>query len=183
MPRVRVTDGYLTVDTLSAEGPVDPGFGGGVGGAHPGHDLPGGGLHPWIPGHLPEPPPGIWPPLTPSHPIQPAPPGTPPGSIWPPIGGPSHPIAPGSPGAPAHPIAPPSPGTPTHPVAPGSPGTPAHPIAPGSPGAPDQGLPPSGSAPKTYWVVVGIPGVGWRYAALDPSVSAPIAPTPAPKPV
>jgi hypothetical protein len=64
-------------------GPVDPGYGIGVGG-HPGHDLP-------------EPPPGIWPPLTASNPIAPVPPEAstkpPPGAIWPPPGRPVHPDA------------------------------------------------------------------------------------------
>lgn len=102
---------------------------------------------------LPPEPPGVWPPPTIAHPIQPAPPGTPPGTIWPSPGAPSHPIAPGSPGAPAHPIA-------------------------GQPGAPDQGLP-----SKVFWVVAGIPGVGWRYVAVDPSLSVghPLPPAPAPK--
>lgn len=140
--------------------------------ARPGHDLPSGPVHP---GHdlppgmppigstLPEPPPGVWPPLTPSAPIQPAPPGTPPGVIWPPIGRPIDPGY-GRPGVGAG-----------HPDA-GLPVAPGHPDAglPPSPGHPDAGLPtpPSGTLPaKTWWVVVGIPGVGWRYAAIDPSLS------------
>jgi hypothetical protein len=46
---------------------------------------------------------------------------------------------------------------------------------------PDAGTKPPEA--KTYWVVVGIPGVGWRYAAIDPTavVSPPIAATPEPK--
>jgi hypothetical protein len=121
-------------------GPVDPGFGGGLGGpADPGYGHPEGG-HPShglppIPGApdqgLPAPPPGIWPPPSVSHPIEPAPPGTPPGTIWP------------SPGEPTHPVAPPSGGAPT----------PTPPIA-----------------SKVYWIVAGIPGVGWRYVAVDPSL-------------
>jgi hypothetical protein len=104
---------------------------------------------PGVPGHLPSNPPGVWPPLTPSHPIQPAPPGTPPGAIWP------------------------------------SPGHPAHPIAPGGPPvAPDQGLPRPGGSPdqglpsNKFWVVAGIPGVGWRYVCVDPSLrpTPPMAP-------
>ena len=34
------------------EGPVDPGWGGGWTGEHPGHELPGSGAHPWFPGHI-----------------------------------------------------------------------------------------------------------------------------------
>lgn len=51
-------------------GPTDPGFGVGGGG-----------------GTLPEPPPGVWPPLTPEHPWRPIPPdaAAPPGSVWPPL--------------------------------------------------------------------------------------------------
>jgi hypothetical protein len=139
------------------EGPVDPGFGrpGGGGPVDPGF---GGGSpnHPWIPGHLPDPPPSVWPPPTVSHPIQPAPPGTPPGAIYPPPNAPSHPIA-GQPGVPTHPVQPPAGATPGH---------------------PDQGLP-----SNTFWVVAGIPGVGWRYVCVDPSLVAgtPLPPAPAPK--
>jgi hypothetical protein len=101
---------------------------------------------------LPSGPPGVFPPLTPSHPIQPAPPGTPPGTIWPPLWLntplPGH----GLPSVPGHPDA-------------GLPGVPGHPS--GGPVPPSAGTkPPS----NTYWVVVGIPGVGWRYTAVDPSL-------------
>jgi hypothetical protein len=123
---------------------------------YPDQGLPPGS--PGIPGHLPSvPPPGLWPPLTPSHPIQPAPPGTPPGAIWPPPAAPDQ----GLPGAP--------------PVVGGGPMPP--------PPAPDQGLPGSG-VPGKFWIVAGIPGVGWRYVCVDPSLVAPghpIAPTPGPK--
>jgi hypothetical protein len=137
---------------------------GGLGGGHPDQGLPeidepdgGGGedIHPDQ--GLPEPPPGIWPPLTPSHPIQPAPPGTPPGAIWPPVGGrPERPVRPdqGLPG--------------------GGPVRPDQGL-PVTPPAPDQGLP---ERPKVYWVVAGIPGVGWRYVAVDPAA---IPPRPEPK--
>ena len=150
---------------------------------HPDHGLPGEEL-PVDPdygidegeiggGELPEPPEGIFPPLTPSHPIQPALPGTPPGTIWPPVNGrperPSRPIAPG--GLPVRPDQglPPAGGTP--PV----------------PGAPDQGLPGRPSLPerpdrpKVYWVIAGIPGVGWRYIAVDPDLIPPLPPRPEPK--
>lgn len=146
------------------EAPVDPGFGGGIASPiDPGFDIP-------------LPPPGVWPPPSGTLPIVPAPPGTPPGAIWPPIGNP--PIWSGGVVPPVHPGTPlpPSPG---HPDA-GLPPAPARPDA-GLPVAP--GHPSGGPVPQTYWVVVGIPGVGWRYAALDPSLSPapPIAPTPAPK--
>ena len=156
MPRVT---GFLHVVPESDLSPGHDLPSGGV----PGHDLPSGG-HPWVPGHLPSPPPNIWPPLTPSAPIQPAPPGTPPGTIWPPVGYPGHDL-------------------------PGSPGHPSQGL-PSAPARPDAGLPtpPSGGTlpvppPKTYWVVAGIPGVGWRYVAIDPSlvVGYPLPPTAAPK--
>jgi hypothetical protein len=142
------------------EGPVDPDYG---------IDEGGGGFPD---NSLPTPPPGVWPPLTPSHPIQPAPPGTPPGSIWPPVFPvrPSHPIAPG--GGPARPDQ----------------GLPSP--QPPQPGHPDQGLPGGGRPvdpgyghPGTFWIVAGIPGVGWRYVCVDPSLSVgyPLPPTPEPK--
>jgi hypothetical protein len=164
MTRVRITGGYLNVETRDGiEGPVDPGFGVGDGaGIDNGLPPVGGGIGP--DNGLPRPPPGVFPPLTPSHPIQPAP-GVPPGTIWPPVGGPIHPDQ-GLPGG-------------------------------GSPPAPDQGLPGGGTRPvrpdqglpsKTFWIVAGIPGVGWRYVCVDPSLTvshpiAPTPPTPAPKPV
>jgi hypothetical protein len=54
------------------EGPVDPDYG-----------IPEEGVD----NELPEPPPGIWPPLTPEHPWIPVPPDKPlpPGSVWPPL--------------------------------------------------------------------------------------------------
>jgi hypothetical protein len=38
--------------------------------------------------------------------------------------------------------------------------------------------------PKVYWVVAGIPGVGWRYVAVDPNARPvhPIEPPPTPQP-
>ena len=169
MPTFRVTGGALTLDSAGSN--------------YPSNELPGGGhidnsLPPGMPpigSTLPEPPPGVWPPLTPSFPIQPAPPGTPPGSIWPPI----HPVYPshGLPPSPGHPDA----GLPPAPARPGQP-------LPPSPGHPSGGpvQPPGSTLPaKTWWVVVGIPGVGWRYAAIDPSLDAgmPLPPTAEPKPV
>jgi hypothetical protein len=130
----------------------------------PGHDLPSGG-HPWVPGHLPPPPPNVWPPLTVSSPIQPTPPDVPPGTIWPPL---HSPVDPG------------------YGIGEGArPGTPL----PTPPARPDAGLPTAPVRPghelpsKTYWVVAGIPGVGWRYVAVDPSleVGYPLPPTGEPK--
>jgi hypothetical protein len=102
---------------------------------------------PVIPGNLPSPPPGVWPPLSPSFPIQPAPPMVPPGAIWPPV---YPPVVGGGPA----PTPPPSP-TPTPPIA----------------------------TPGKFWIVAGIPGVGWRYVCVDPSLVAghPLPPTPQPK--
>jgi hypothetical protein len=100
---------------------------------------------------LPRPPPGVFPPLTPSHPIQPARPGVPPGTIWPPVGGPDQGL-------------PDEPGAPGQGLPPGAPGAPGQGL-PGRPVGPDQGLP-----SKTFWVVAGIPGVGWRYICVDPSL-------------
>jgi hypothetical protein len=74
-------------------GPTDPGYGVGEG-AHPGHELPG---VPALPGQLPEPPPGVWPPPSLTLPIAPVPPDAstkpPPGAIWPPPSRPVHPDA------------------------------------------------------------------------------------------
>ena len=160
MPLVHVRGGNLVVDTFDPEGPVDPGFGGGIGASRPDNSLPPG--FPPIAGNLPSPPPGVWPPLTPTAPIQPAPPWVPPGTIWPPISGPG--------------LKPPSGGHPDQ----GLPAQPGHPSG--------QPLPPPGGEtlpvePKTYWVIAGIPGVGWRYCAVDPSlvIGMPLPPTAAPK--
>lgn len=144
-----------------AEGPVDPGYDIGI-------ERPDQGL--------PPPPPGIWPPPVPAHPIVPIPPGgttPPPGTIWP------------SPGHPAHPIVPPSAGSPPRPDQ----GLPTPP-APGQPPRPDQGLPPTGMDPHpshpiatgTYWCLVYLPGFGWKYVVVDPSLSIDASP-PAPQPV
>jgi len=124
------------------------------GGGYPDNSLP--GSQPGIDNSLPMPPPGVWPPPVPAHPIVPAPPGTPPGQIWPPVG---------SSGRPDQGL-PPSSGRPDQGLPPtGSPGAPSHPIA---------------TPPSTFWVVAGIPGYGWRYVAVDPSLrpdnSLPISP-------
>ena len=155
----------------------------------PDNSLPGSGAG--IDNSLPKPPPGVWPPPSAAHPIVPAPPGTPPGVIWPPIGHPpswgggwgggGHPDQglPGGGGRPARPDqglpggggrpARPDQGLPGQrpPHASGQPvpggGQPDNTL-PGQPAHPDQGLP-SGK----FWVVAGIPGVGWRYVCVDPS--------------
>jgi hypothetical protein len=126
---------------------------------HPDQGLPGGpsdypdqglpGDQPYPDQGLPVPPPGVWPPPTVTHPIVPAP-GVPPGSIWPPVPPPV--VWPRPPGHPDQGL-PPSPGTPDQGLPPAA-------------GHPDQGLP----RPETFWVVCGIPGVGWRYVAVDPSL-------------
>jgi hypothetical protein len=54
--------------------------------------------------------------------------------------------------------------------------TPEHPIAPIPPTVnpqppPGEIWPPvEGVAPGKFWVVAGIPGVGWRYVCVDPSL-------------
>ena len=50
--------------------------------------------------------------------------------------------------------------------------------SPGRPARPDNSLP-----SQTFWVVAGIPGVGWRYIAIDPSleVGHPLPPHAQPK--
>jgi hypothetical protein len=132
------------VDAGLPEQPVDPGFGGGIAGL-PDPDY-----------GLPLPPPGVWPPPNATLPIVPAPPGTPPGAIWPPVGVPPIWTKPGSPGHPSgQPLPPPGETPPERP-------TPAP-----TPPRPDQGLP---GANGTFWVVAGIPGVGWRYVCVDPSL-------------
>jgi hypothetical protein len=74
--------------------------------------------------------------------------------IWPPVGHPSHPIA-GPPGRPTHPIEQPDAGQPAHPIA----------------------LP-----PQTFVVLAGIPGYGWRYVVVDPSLTPGTLPSETPEP-
>jgi hypothetical protein len=96
---------------------------------------------------------------------------TPPPGVWPPpsIDRPIVPVHPDN----------------TLPVQPGTiwpnPGKPARPdnsLPGGSGGEINNGLP-----SQTFWVVAGIPGIGWRYIAIDPSlvVGMPLPPTPEPK--
>jgi hypothetical protein len=123
MAKGAFVSGFLRMRTRPPGRPDQglPGGGGdGDGGEYPDQGLPGEGAEgegEGIPGQLPSPPPGIWPPLRPGHPIAPVPPSLPnpppPGSIWPPV----------------------------------------------------EGVP-SGK----FWIVAGIPGVGWRYVCVDPSL-------------
>jgi hypothetical protein len=149
MAYVAVSASPIRVREVS--GPVDPGYG--VGSEHPDQGLPGGGLYPDQ--GLPIPPPGIWPPPTVSHPIVPIPPGSevPPGTIWPPPGGPLYPSH-GLPGEPPRPDN----------TLPGQPPRPDNTL-PGQPGHPDNALP-----SQKFWIVAGIPGYGWRYVCVDPSL-------------
>ena len=131
------------------EGPVDPGFGrpGGGGPVDPGFGVGVGPDHPWVPGHLPDPP-GVWPPLTPSNPIGPIIDNTlpvAPGTIWPP---------------------------------PGAPDRPGNAL-PGQPARPDNTLP-----SRVFWMLCYCPSLGWRFVAVDPSLSAgtPLPPAPVPEP-
>lgn len=152
--------------------PIDPGFGGG----------------------LPAPPPGLWPPPNATLPIVPAPPDTPPGAIWPPIGHPPSwgggiparpPVISGGPATPPGRPARPDAGLPTPPGAHpgGGPATPPGrpPSVGGGPATPP-GLHPGGGPvtpppttkpiepPTKFWIVAGIPGVGWKYVCVDPSL-------------
>lgn len=68
------------------------------------------------------------------------------------------------------------PPTPSHPIVIAPPGTPPGTIWP-SPGTPDNSLPGGqggqvdNSLPsQVFWVVAGIPGLGWRYVCVDPSL-------------
>ena len=128
---------------------VDPDYGVDADGPGIDNSLPPG--TPPIAGNLPSPPPGVWPPPSFSRPI-----------------------------VPTHPIATPRP-----------PHVSGQPIPGGGAPRPDQGLPggghvdnslpvqpgtiwpPANGAPSgTFWVVAGIPGVGWRYVCVDPSLGA-----------
>lgn len=60
---------------------------------------------------------------------------------------------------------------------------------PGRPDRPDNSLPSGGRPDNTlpsgkFWIVAGIPGVGWRYVCVDPSLTPgmPLPPTPTPAP-
>jgi hypothetical protein len=85
------------------------------------------------------------------------------------VGGrPSHDLPP-LPGAPDNSLPPPPPGvwpplTPANPIEPAPPGTPPGAIWP-PPGTPEHPI-----APGVFYVIAGIPGIGWRYVAVDPSL-------------
>jgi len=162
--------GFLRIQEGGGE--IDNALPDGDFGGRPDNSLPGG--RPVLPGNaLPKPPPGVWPPPNATLPIVPAPPGTPPGVIWPPIGRP--PIWSGGVIPPVRPDA----GLPPAPVRPGQ-GLPGEQpgidnTLPTAPVRPDNSLP-SGA----FWVVAGIPGVGWRYICVDPSLTPDAPPPPDP---
>jgi hypothetical protein len=126
-----------------------------VTGNRPDNELP--GQQPGIDNSLPKPPPGVFPPPVISHPIVPIPPGTsvPPGTIWPPVNPdrPSNELPGGRPPRPDNTLPGSQPGVDN--------------TLPQQPSRPDNSLPGS----QTFWVVVWIPGYGWRYVAVDPSLT------------
>ena len=157
---LRRGEGHPDNELPGAEGPVDPGYG---------IDLGAG-----IDNTLPAPPPGIWPPPSHGRPIVPIGPDNAlpvqPGTIWPP---------PGRPNRPGHDL----PGRPPHVGGGPMPGgeRPDNTLPGGQGGQIDNTLP-SGK----FWIVAGIPGLGWRYVCVDPSleVGYPMPPSetdPAPK--
>ena len=178
MTVVRVLGGHLRVSTIAGghpdhslpgmEGPVDPGYGMDQGGSIDNALPPG---TPPIGVTLPEPPPGIWPPPSFTRPIVPIGPDNTlpvqPGTIWPSPGRPARPDN-SLPGRPPHASGQPLPGG----------ERPDNSLPGGSGGQIDNTLP-SGK----FWVVAGIPGIGWRYVCVDPSLSVgtPLPPTPEPK--
>ena len=146
-------------------------------GGHPDQGLPGQGGHPdqglpGLPPHasgqpIPPPPPGVFPPPSLANPIVPIPPGTsvPPGTIWPPVGRPDRPdnSLPGHghpdqglPGRPPHASGQPVPG-----------GERPDNALPGQPPRPSHGLP-----SNIYWMLCYTPNLGWKFVAVDPSLSA-----------
>jgi hypothetical protein len=167
MARVHVMGGYLNVEGMS--------------GGYPGNELPGDqpgidnslppGVPPYLDNTLPEPPPGIWPPPGMGRPIVPVRPDNAlpvvPGTIWPSPGLPPHAghVLPGVP----HPGGGPMPGTPARPdnTLPGGQG-----------GQIDNALP-----SQTFWALVYMPSLGWRFVAVDPSLrpGMPLPPAAQPK--
>jgi hypothetical protein len=130
------------------EGPVDPGYGVDAG-EGPSHPI-----------ELPDPPPGIWPPLTPEAPWRPIDPGYGVGGRPPHVS--TGPVRPGAPERPS-----------TGPVPPGRPPAAPDQGLPGQPAAPDQGLPAEPPTaghlpalpPGTIWPPLP-PGVTGHYLAL-----------------
>jgi hypothetical protein len=151
-----------------------------VSGNYPDNSLPGdqpgidNSLPPYIDNTLPPAPPGVFPPPTISNPIVPIPPGTsvPPGTIWP------------SPGRPDNTL----PGQPPrvdNTLPPGVDNT-----LPGSQPGVDNTLPGGQGgvvtppiANTTYWMLCYTPNHGWKYVAVDPSLSVgyPLPPYAQPK--
>jgi hypothetical protein len=154
--RVRES-GHPDHELPEGEGPVDPGYGIGEG-LRPGHDLP-----------VPVPPPGIWPPPSLGNPIAPVHPDNTlpvqPGTIWPPPGRPNRPdnSLPGG-----------------GPIDPG--------YGQGGGERPDNSLPSGGNRPdnslpsQTFWMLCYCPTLGWKYIAVDPSLSIGGGPAPTPEP-
>jgi hypothetical protein len=152
MPFVK---GFLKVGGREG-GPVDPGWG---------IEEGGGDLDIGYP--LPDPPPGIWPPLTPEHPWRPLPPGPPP-------------VVGGGPARPERPV------DPGYGIEELPPGTIWPPLPPGVEGK-----------FLALVLIAGSPGVKYRYVVIDASLRPdnslpggggarphpenPIAPTPSPK--
>lgn len=156
--------GFLKI-AEGADRPTDPDYGIDAGG------------RPTNPIVLPPPPPGIWPPPTAGNPIVPIRPPTvgggpvlPPGMIWPPVwwhgDHAGHPLPPG--GVAGHP-------PPLAPVRPGQ-GLPKPPA--GSGGTPGHDLP---VRSETFVVLCGIPGIGWRYVVVNPSLTVGYPEVPEPK--
>jgi len=134
--------GHADNELPEGEEGVDPGYGIEAGGGTINNDLP-------------RPPPGVFPPPVAAHPIVPAPPGTPPGTIWPPVN-PDRPNQ-GLPGS--------SGGRPDNSLPGSQPGV-DNTLPGGGGGRPDNALPGS----TTYWVVVWIPGYGYKYVTVDPTL-------------
>ena len=141
---------------------------------HPDNELPGGGhADNSLPGmggidnSLPQPPPGMWPPPSLGNPIVEIDNTLPvqPGTIWP---------SPGRPNRPDNSL--PGGGRPENSL-PGRPSRPDNSL-PNAPARPDAGLPSGGGGQidnglpsKTYWMIAYCPSLGWRYIAVDPSLS------------
>ena len=152
------------INFVSGGGATDPGFGGGMP-AGPGIDNSLPGCQPGVDNSLPTPPPGIWPPPSFGTPIVPTPPGVA-GTIWPP--GAVRRTPPGRRAA-----RPPGGPVPAASVRAASANPTADRWDASQPTEPIATPPPSTKPPPgTFWVVAGIPGLGWRYVCVDPSLDA-----------